>query len=255
MDNYKRREFIKLSALGFAGIALQFNDISTYAQQANAHLGKWEPDTNLNWDAFLERLSQLAKSQYDLPWNQKQYTSQVKRLLQKCNFPEFENLKEVFDNYEDKRENWFEAETLHKEIDFQVSLFQFEKGEYIPHHDHPDMTGVLNVVSGNLLARNFDFVEELAETREVTYNNGHKAILQKCVIKEVENEILKAGDVGILTAEEGNIHSIMPNEFTQMVDVFTPAYQEDTKANWYQVEEENKYNEQQKIYTAEYAIR
>ncbi|HKL89583.1 MAG TPA: hypothetical protein VJ880_00225, partial [Allomuricauda sp.] len=113
----------------------------------------------------------------------------------------------------------------------------------------------LNVVSGNLLARNFDFVEELAETREVTYNNGHKAILQKCVIKEVENEILKAGDVGILTAEEGNIHSIMPNEFTQMVDVFTPAYQKDTKANWYQVEEENKYNEQHKLYTAEYAIR
>ena len=51
------------------------------------------------------------------------------------------------------------------------------------------MTGVLNVVSGNLLARNFDFVEELAETREVTYNNGHKTKLQKCVLKEVENEI------------------------------------------------------------------
>jgi cysteamine dioxygenase len=255
MDNYKRREFIKLSALGFAGIALQFNAISANAQQANAHLGKWDANTALNWDAFLERLSQLAKSQHDLSWNQMQYTSEVKRLLNQCNFPEFENVKTVFDNYEDKRENWFEAETLHKEIDFQVSLFQFEKGEYIPHHDHPDMTGVLNVVSGNLLARNFDFVEELAETREVTYNNGHKAKLQKCVLKEVENEILKAGDVGILTAEVGNIHSIMPNEFTQMVDVFTPAYQEDTKANWYQVEEENKYNEQHKLYTAEYAIR
>jgi cysteamine dioxygenase len=255
MDNCKRREFIKLSALGFAGIALQFNAISTYAQQANAHLGKWDSHTKLNWDAFLERLSQLAKSQHDLPWNQKRYIRQVKRLLNQCNFPEFENVKEVFYNYENKRENWFEAETLHKEVDFQVSLFQFEKGEYIPHHDHPNMTGVLNVVSGNLLARNFDFVEELAETREVTYNNGHKATLQKCVIKEVENEILKAGDVGILTADEGNIHSIMPNEFTQMVDVFTPAYREDTKANWYQVDEENNYNDQQKLYTAEYAIR
>jgi len=255
MDNFKRREFIKLSALGFAGIALQFNAISAYAQQANAHLGKWNANTTLNWDAFLERLSQLAKSQHDLPWNQKQFTRQVKGLLNQCNFPEFENVKEVLHNYEDRRENWFEAETLHKEIDFQVSLFQFEKGEYIPHHDHPDMTGVLNVVSGNLLTRNFDFVEELAETREVTYKTGYKAMLQKCLIKEVENEILKAGDVGILTAYEGNIHSIMPNEFTQMVDVFTPAYQEDTKANWYQVDEENNFNGQQKLYSAEYAIR
>ena len=252
MDNYKRRQFIKLSALGFAGIALQFNAITAYAQEANGYLGKWDANTKLNWDAFLERLSKLAKTQYDLPWDQKRYTRQVEKLLLQCNFPEFENVKSVFDNYEDKRENWFEAERLHHEFDFQVSLFQFEKGEYIPHHDHPNMTGVLNVVSGNLLARNFDFAEELGETREVTYKNGHKAKLQKCVIKEVQNEILKAGDIGILTADEGNIHSIMPNEFTQMIDVFTPAYQKDTKANWYNVNEEGFYKDQKNLFEAEY---
>ena len=42
MDNYKRREFIKLSAIGFAGIALQFHTISAYAQQANGYFGKWD---------------------------------------------------------------------------------------------------------------------------------------------------------------------------------------------------------------------
>jgi len=254
MDNYKRREFVKLSAIGFAGIALQFNALSTYAQRANAHLGKWGAKTELNWDAFLEHISELAKTQHDLHWNQKRYTRQVKRLLNHCNFPEFENVKEVFENYEDKRENWFEAERLHHEIDFQVYLFQFEKGEYIPPHDHPNMTGVLNVVSGNLLARNFDFIMDLAEIREVTYETGYKVKLQKCVIKEVDNEILTAGDVGILTANEGNIRRIMPNEFTQMVDVFTPAYQEDTKANWFNVNEEEFYQEQKKSYEAEYSI-
>jgi cysteamine dioxygenase len=254
MDNYKRREFIKLSALGFVGIALSLNPITTYAQQANAYLGKWDAKTPLNWDAFLERLSFLAKSQHDLPWNQKRYTKQVKRLLRQCNFPEFENVKLAFESYENKRENWFEYDELHKEVDYQVSLFQFEKGEYIPHHDHPNMTGVLNVVSGDLLARNFDFVEELAETREVTYETGYKATLQKCVLMEVENEVLKEGDIGILTADEGNIHSIMPNEFTQMVDVFTPAYNEETKAKWFQVIEEEFYNGQKNRYEAEYVI-
>ena len=233
---------------------MHLNAIAAYAQQANGYFGKWDAKTKLNWDAFLERLSQLAKTQHDLPWNQKQYTKQVKQVLLQCNFPEFENVKTIFDNYEDKRENWFESETLHHEVDFQVSLFQFEKGEYIPHHDHPNMTGVLNVLSGNLLARNFDFAEELDETREVTYKNGHKAKLQKCVIKEVQNEILKAKDIAILTADEGNIHSIMPNEFTQMVDVFTPAYQEDTKANWYTVNEEGFYQGQKNMFEAEYAI-
>ena len=32
MDDFKRREFIKLSALGFASIALQLNSLSSYAQ-------------------------------------------------------------------------------------------------------------------------------------------------------------------------------------------------------------------------------
>lgn len=70
MDDFKRREFIKLNALGFASIALQLNAITSYAQKANGHLGKWNPDTQLNWDAFLERLSRLAKRQHQLPWNQ-----------------------------------------------------------------------------------------------------------------------------------------------------------------------------------------
>ena len=253
MDNFKRREFIKLSAIGFAGIALHLNAISIYAQQANGHLGKWDANTQLNWDAFLERLSELAKTQHQLPWNQKQYTKQVKQLLLSCNFPEFENVKTIFDNYEDKRENWFESETLHHEVDFQVSLFQFEKGEYIPHHDHPDMTGVLNVVSGNLLAKNYSIEKQLETTRQVL--KGERTLtMKKCILQEVENEILKAGDVSILTAHDGNIHSIMPNEFTQMVDVFTPAYKHDTNANWYEVNEEGFYQNQNNLFEAEYLI-
>ncbi len=251
MDDFKRREFIKLSALGFASIALQLNSISSYAQMANANIGKWNNNTKLNWDAFLERLTQLAKTQHQISWDQKLYTEQVKQLLLQCNFPEFENIKKEMDAYEDKTPNWFEAASLHNEVDFQVSLFQFEKGEYIPHHDHPDMTGVINVVSGNVLAKNYSIEEQLSTTREVI-KNGRSEVMQKCTIREVGNEIIKRGDVSILTAHEGNIHSIMPNEFTQLVDVFTPAYKPDTKANWYTVNEDGFYKGHENLFEAEY---
>ena len=146
---------------------MQFNAISTYGQKANAHFGNWDAKTKLNWDAFLERLTKLAKTQHELPWKQERYTKQVKKLLLKCNFPEFENVKKEIESYENKRPNWFESASLHYEVDFQVSLFQFEKGEYIPHHDHPDMTGVINVVSGNLLAKNYTIEKQLDSIREV----------------------------------------------------------------------------------------
>ncbi|MBX2815186.1 MAG: hypothetical protein KTR24_04285 [Saprospiraceae bacterium] len=251
MDDFKRREFIKLSALGFAGIALQLNAVSAYAQSANAHLGKWSKNTALNWDAFLERLTHLAQTQHQPKWNQKQYTQQVKQLLLQCNFPEFENIKREIESYEDKTPNWFEAASLHREVDFQVSLFQFEKGEYIPHHDHPDMTGVINVVSGSALAKNYSLEEQLSASREVV-KNGRREVLQKCTIREVGNEVIERGDVSILTADEGNIHSIMPNEFTQLVDVFTPAYTADTKSIWYTVDEDGYYNGRKNVFEAEY---
>lgn len=254
MDDFKRREFIKLSALGFASISLQLNSISSYAQSANAHFGKWTKDTNLNWDAFLERITQLAKTQHQSYWNQKLYTEQVKQLLLQCNFPEFENIKKEMESFKNKTPNLIEAAGLYKEVDFQVSLFQFEKGEYIPHHDHPDMTGVINVVSGNLLTKNYSIEEQLSTTREVI-KNGRKEVLRKCVIREIENEIVERGDVSILTAHEGNIHSIMPNELTQLVDVFTPAYKPHTNANWYKVNEDGFYKGRKNTFEAEYLTK
>ena len=251
MDDFKRREFIKLSAWGFAGLALQLQAISTYAQKANGHFGKWHKDTKLNWDAFLERLTQLARTQHTAPWDQGQYTQQVKQLLLQCDFPEFENVKKEIEAYENKRPNWFESASLHYEVDFQVSLFQFEKGEYIPHHDHPDMTGVINVVSGSILTKNYSIEKQLAETREVV-KEAHTEIIKTCVLREVGNEVIKGGEVSVLTADEGNIHSVMPNEFTQLVDVFTPAYTHDTNANWYSVNEEEFYQGDEHLFKAEY---
>ena len=251
MDEFKRREFIKLSAFGFAGIALQLKSISSHAQIANAHFGKWNHDTKLNWDAFLEQITRLAKTQHQLPWDQTVYTEQVKQLLQQCNFPQFENVKKEMDAYENKNPNWFEAASLHKEIDFQVSLFQFEKGEYIPHHDHPDMTGVINVVSGNALAKNYTVEDQLTTTRKVT-KHGRSEVMQQCTLREVGNESIRRGDVSILTAHEGNIHSIMPLEFTQLVDVFTPAYTRETKSIWYTVDEDGFYEGRDNMFKAEY---
>jgi cysteamine dioxygenase len=226
--------------------------MTAYAQMANGHQGKWNPNTKLNWDAFLERLTKLAKSQHQLPWDQKHYTEQVKQLLLQCNFPEFKNIKREIDLYENRRPNWFESANLHNEVDFQVSLFQFEKGEYIPLHDHPNMTGVLNIFSGSIVTKNYTIEEKLASTREIV-KNGRKRVLQQCTLRETQNETLKAGTVGILTSHEGNIHSLMPNEYTQMVDVFTPAYSYETNSSWYKINEDEFYKGKEKLYLAEYS--
>lgn len=253
MDNFKRREFIKLSALGFVGVAMQLNAITSYAQKADAYFGKWDSNSKLNWDAFLEAIQKQAKTQHTLPWNQSDYVRAVQTILEQCNFPEFDNFKKATANYKDVRNNWFEHELLHKEIDFQISLLQFEKGEYISHHDHPSMCGVINMVTGNALVKNYSIHETL--DKEETKTIGEKSYtLKSCLLKKENEEILLPNKISTLTESEGNIHSLMPNEFTQLVDIFTPAYNEksETETKWFTVNEKDNYNGLENIYEAQY---
>lgn len=86
---------------------MQFNAVSADAQKSGGFLSKCNCNSKLNWDPFLEHLTKLAKTQHDLPWNEKRYLKQIKCLLRQCNLLEFGNVKTVFADNEDKPENWF----------------------------------------------------------------------------------------------------------------------------------------------------
>jgi len=78
MSQSKRREFIKLSALAFAGVVLEINDLTALAQKTNGYHGKWDSNTPVNWDAFLESLTELVQKQKDKVWKEKRYAKKVK---------------------------------------------------------------------------------------------------------------------------------------------------------------------------------
>jgi quercetin dioxygenase-like cupin family protein len=87
------------------------------------------------------------------------------------------------DGYVDKHLNTYKYVSLEEEIDFEVSLFQFEKGEYISNHDYPDMTGVINVVSGNTLLKNYTIEEQLSDPK-IHLKTGMETYTDKYLIKE-----------------------------------------------------------------------
>ena len=44
------------------------------------------------------------------------------------------------------------------------------------------------------------------------------------LLKEVSNRVMKAGDVGTLSATHRNIHSLKASQFSRMIDIFAPPY-------------------------------
>ncbi len=79
MDDYDRREFVKMSVPAFLAVTFALPSITAFAKDANADKGHKRSDEALNWDAFLEKVTAEAKKQLDPKrWSEPEY---VKSLL------------------------------------------------------------------------------------------------------------------------------------------------------------------------------
>jgi hypothetical protein len=116
-------------------------------------------------------------------------------------------------------------DTLYETATFQVVSIVFDKNQEITHHDHPDMAGVLTCASGHLSIWNYECLKK-------------QAVGARRLLRETRFCQLLPGDVSSLTAQRSNIHRLKAHDRTQLVDVFTPAYDADRRqrTQWYAVE-------------------
>ncbi|MFC4992272.1 hypothetical protein [Rubritalea tangerina] len=237
MDDYNRRHFIRTSLPGFLGLSMALPSITALATRANACQGRLPENGAINWDAFLEAVEKEAAKQHLDHWNQEKYVAQVAALAQRLQLKDpslakaFERSKQGLGN---QHPDFYKLE---KQQNFEVSLVQFEKGEQIKHHDHPDMTGVLLCATGNVDVWNYDLLQ-------------HDAA-DKVLLKETATSRLEKGMVSTLTSKQRNIHRLQANSLTQLVDVFAPPYNRERirKSQWFDVDTET-YQGRDKIYEA-----
>lgn len=168
---------------------------------------------SVSWERFLELCHELSKSQFVPSWNQDTYTREVEGLVRRLKLDD-SKIVEYIDRYQNMNLHFPEIRRMYYERQFQVSLLDFELGEKIPLHDHPDMTGVVYCTTGRIGVDHYDKLTETAE-------NGNPLL-------RLERRLdMTAGDTATLTATRGNIHALNALRFTRMIDVFTPPYDRD----------------------------
>ena len=104
-----------------------------------------------------------------------------------------------------------------------VVTIEFDPGDEIPLHNHPDMTGVILCLSGKVDIQAFNLLEERSEDGRL-------------LIERVDQVDLQPGQFASLTADRGNIHGLVAVEFTELLDVFTPPYDAERleRYRWYE---------------------
>lgn len=242
-----------MSAWSFAGLlTADLDQLIRFGQKANATNGFFRENEPLNWDAFLTEMQRIC-ARHQTGRQSKRHVQRVTGLLRRLDLAA-PAIQAGFDGYKNDRPDWFEHDLLHKEVSFQVSLLQFEKGEYIPHHDHPAMCGVVFPVNGGLEVKNYDLLPSDFPVGIEVGSDGISYQKHTSLLRLGQKELLRKGDVSTLTEEAGNIHSVMPTQFSQVLDIFTPAYNEvnEAAARWYQVDETAFYEGKKDVYRAEW---
>ncbi len=226
MHTFARRTAAVLSAKGLAALMAAFpmlasrgndQDVSGTPPQES---GGSAPET-LNWDKFLSQIAALAEIQFTPGWDQDSYVSDVAKVMAALDLHD-PTLMDFYADCANQVRGFPDITTIHHEPAFEVAVLQFEAGDTIGLHDHPDITGVLMCVTGAVEVESFNLLEECS-------------VRGNPLLEHVETVTLAGGQIGTLTTVQKNIHALRAPVFTRLLDVFTPPYNDDRvqRSRWF----------------------
>ena len=220
MSHITRRDLVVLSAQGFFALVATLPLLGCMSTGKRAE----RLAERRNWEQFLEQVRRLAEEQFAPPWDQTSYTQRVLVLMKELDLTDHHVLA-VMSRYRDAHKNFPEINALHHEQSFMVSLLEFEPGEKIELHDHPDMTGCILCSEGEIQVQNYTLGERQSERG-------------RPLIRAVSDVTMTPGSTGALSSTVANIHALQAVTFTRLIDVFTPPYNDDRsrRSRWFQRE-------------------
>jgi len=227
MDDYDRREFLSLSLPSFLGVLTALPALCSLATRANAAEGRLPADGAMHWEAFLEAVATEAAKQHLDSWKQDDYVKSIAGLAGRLHLEDPVLTKAMSQLTERLKHGNVDFQYLEQRVDFSLCLVQFDEGEIIRPHDHPGMTGMILCASGEIETSNFDPVDD----PQIQPTAGHQ------VLRRVGQAVLKKNDISTLTAKARNIHTLRARKVTQLVDIFTPPYNDERvkESHWFEL--------------------
>ena len=219
-----RRHCFKISAKALAAWMVA-QQLGCAAEKSIANASETQSGSDaeaplLSLEELIVALAELAELQFSDSWDQESYVEDVKLLIETLDLtdPDFTDL---YSGYVSTLGTFPELTTIEDGGYFEVATVEFEAGDEIPLHNHPDMTGVIFCVAGSVRIEQFDLVAEESD----------RVLLQLRASQQCQ-----AGDFSTLTAVRGNIHALYAEEYTALFDIFTPPYDDERLQHyrWYE---------------------
>lgn len=106
----------------------------------------------------------------------------------------------------------YSSDIIRKRALCELRVVSILRGNAIPCHDHPSMTGVLLGVSGDAIVDTF------------VLNSSSATKTNEVILHRTERSAVRAGSVSAIYSSGANIHHIDAKSDTIMLDFFHPPY-------------------------------
>lgn len=214
----KRRDFLLAAVTG----ALIPMSASTNSANIN----------RISWEVFKLNMYDLANTEANQNISQTLLVKRGMQTLKMLNINS-ESFKQAMENAYESGNHFWLWQRLIKDKNINGGVLNIDNGQIVPLHDHPGATGMVRVISGEVEVWQFD-----------KPNTKNKSPDNICELKRVSHRILQAGDMTVLTPENGNIHALRSNSKTaSMLDFFIPPYDK-SQRSWYQPQLKNWFDKE-----------
>ncbi|GFS16186.1 2-aminoethanethiol dioxygenase [Elysia marginata] len=113
---------------------------------------------------------------------------------------------------------------VHQNRHFTMAVFIVKTGGSLPLHDHPNMFGLLKVISGSVKITSYTKVDPQPLPKDVQFPGAHSPYI--LTVKRNQDVILADSDhCCFLSPSEGNFHEIKPlTDVAAFLDILAPPY-------------------------------
>ena len=110
--------------------------------------------------------------------------------------------------------------------DYRLVLFFIKKGTVMPLHDHPNMSVFFRLVTGNLLYKAYDKVDDKHKYNDFASQEYDEFLAKKAKIKAKKSRLMniKAGDLLYVRPSTNNMHQFVAQENSCFFDICLPNY-------------------------------
>jgi len=187
----------------------------------------------IDWTEFQHQMNELADAWATSSIDQQALVRQGQQNLKQLDISSPQFMAAVDASYETGNRYWLWQRMI-KERHINGGILNINSAQLVQLHDHPGATGLLRIISGQVEVWQFD---ESTEPGTADHPGLSK-------LTRVSRNVLRAGDMAVLTPDKGNIHALRSiSKECRMLDFFIPPY-DASQRNWYQPQSENWFDKE-----------